>query len=255
MIEFLTKGRRNTKNSALLIDHYLPEYDVTEVRHTVVEADVETTYESMLTTNLMNLGPIVRALSQLRDAPRRLTEWVRGTTSERPPEQLRIVDVPQTSEWIQLDEAPGKEFVFGAIGKFWQPKIEWRQIDAADFAAFNEPGYAKLAIRLSTRPIDKNQTLLTYEARTATTDEYASQNFRRYWRLIGPFAGYLMSRALDQMTINAETQASQGIQASGMTVKNSESSEQTRPLKRLMVIATLVVAGVYYLLIKRGANE
>jgi len=109
---------------------------------------------------------------------------------------MRFIDVPETDEWTLLDETYGEEFVFGAIGKFWRPAIEWRQVESDEFSAFDESGYAKLAIGLSVRPYGEDRTLLSYEARTATTDDPARRNFRRYWRVIGPFAGYLMSRAL-----------------------------------------------------------
>jgi hypothetical protein len=45
---------------------------------------------------------------------------------------------------------------------------------------------------------------ITYEARTATTDESSRRRFRRYWTLIGPFAGYLMGTVLDTVTADLE---------------------------------------------------
>ncbi|WP_232819739.1 hypothetical protein [Haloprofundus halophilus] len=190
----------------MLIDRYLPEYDVTAVRHTVVNADPETTYEAMLAADLMDLGPTVRALGQLRDVPRLLLERNGAAPEQPPPKQLRFADVPETAEWTLLDEAPGEEFVFGAVGKFWRPEIEWLQVDAEEFAEFDEPGNAKLAISLSVRPYGERRTLLSYEARTVTTSERARRNFRLYWRVIGPFAGYLMSQALERIEADAEAQ-------------------------------------------------
>jgi len=51
-------------DSSMLIDRQLPEYDVTTIRHVVVDADPETTYEAMLTADLLDTGPIVRALAR-----------------------------------------------------------------------------------------------------------------------------------------------------------------------------------------------
>lgn len=194
-------------DSAMLIDQYLPEYDVTTSRHVVVDADPNTTYDAMLTADLMKLGPIVRTLGQLRDVPQILSHRIRGTPRTPSPERMRFVDIADTTEWTYLDEVPGAEFVFGAVGKFWQPEIEWRQIESEAFSEFHEPGYAKLAISLSVRPYGEQRTLLSYEARTATTDDLAHRNFRRYWRIIGPFAGYLMSRALERIETDAEARS------------------------------------------------
>lgn len=193
--------------ASLLIDRYLPEYDVTTVRHRVVEADPETTYDAMLEADLTEMGPLVRALGWLRVAPTALLERVRGTRSEPTLETLTFADVADVEGWIRLAESPGRELVLGAVGRFWRPAIEWREVDPDAFADFDEPRYAKLALSLSVRPHGEGHTLVSYEARTATTDADAERRFRRYWRLIGPFAGYVMSRALSRIAADAEVRA------------------------------------------------
>lgn len=245
-------------DSSMLIDRHIPEYDVTTIRHVVVDADLETTYDAMLTTDILDTGPIVRTLGRLRDTPMAVSRWIRGTPGTRPPEQLRFADVPETDEWTLLDEAPGEEFVFGAVGTFWRPTIGWRQVEPAAFAAFDEPGYAKLAISLSVRPYGEERTLLPYEARTATTDDLAARNFRRYWRLIGPFAGYLMSRALERIAADAEARASG---ESGESSAESERRDRVNANGRLVVVtAGLLLAGAYHVAIRPwhrrwGASE
>ncbi|WP_225741356.1 SRPBCC family protein [Halorussus halophilus] len=241
----------------MLLDQYLPEYDETVVRHTVVEADQETTYDAMLTTDLLDLGPVVRSLGQLRDLPRVVSDRLHGTESSRDPEQMRIADVPETSEWVRLDEQPGAEYVFGAIGKFWQPAIEWRRVAPSEFREFTEPGYAKLAIGLSVRPFGEGRTLLSYEARTATTDDRAQESFQRYWRVVGPFAGYLMSRALDQMATNAESRArlsekTDRREASEGVPKTDSTCSRSRGLG---LLAGFALAGVYHFVVRPWHNR
>lgn len=77
-------------------------------------------------------------------------------------------------------------------------------VDAAEFATFDRPGYANLAIGVSVRPYGTDRTLVTCEARTATTDEASRRRFRRYWTLVGPFAGYLMGRVLETARTEVE---------------------------------------------------
>ncbi|WP_265108982.1 hypothetical protein [Halosolutus halophilus] len=200
-------SRLDAADSALLIDRHLPEYDVTQHRHAVVVADPETTYRATVEADMMDTGPVVRALSRLRDLPARLGHRIRGTQPAQFPEELTIDRLGESDEWFLIDERPGAELVFGSVGTFWRPSIEWREVDPDAFAAFDEPGYAKLAVSLSVRPYGARRTLLTYEARTATTDDESRRRFRRYWRLIGPFAGYLMQRALERMRTDAEERA------------------------------------------------
>ncbi|ADB63084.1 hypothetical protein Htur_4265 (plasmid) [Haloterrigena turkmenica DSM 5511] len=235
-------------DSSMLIDRYLAEYDVTTIRHAVVDADPETTYEAMLTTDLLDTGPIVRALGALRAAPMAIARRIRGDSGAPPPERMRFVNVPETDEWTLLDEAHGEEFVFGAVGTFWKPEIEWRRIDSAEFSGFDEPGYAKLAIGLSVRPYGEGRTLLSYEARTATTDDSARRNFRRYWRVIGPFAGYLMSRALERIEADAETRASgESTESSPEGEKRGRGNETGR---RVLATAAVLFAGAYHVAIR-----
>lgn len=96
--------------------------------------------------------------------------------------------------------APGggspPELVFGAIGKVWQPDIEWKPVPAADFANFAEPGFAKIAAGFSIRNYGESRSLLSYEARTAGTDEESRRRFRRYWWLARRFVGVVMRAAL-----------------------------------------------------------
>lgn len=108
---------------------------------------------------------------------------------------------------VELGERPGEEVVYGMVGKFWKPTIEWADVDAGEFRDFDEPGYAKLVTSFSVRPYGAARTLLSYETRIVTTDEAARRRFRRYWTVIGSFAGFLMYRALARIRIDAEMMA------------------------------------------------
>ena len=70
------------------------------------------------------------------------------------------------------------------------------QIDAAGFAAFARPGYAKIAANFSFRPYGESRTLVSYEARTRATDAAARRAFWRYWRIASPFVGRVMRAQL-----------------------------------------------------------
>lgn len=190
----------------LLLDRYLPTYDATQRRHAVVDADAETTYEAILTADLMRSGRLVAALGGLRVLPARIGARLRGVEKPPAPESMTFADVAET-DWVRLAERPGEELVLGAVGALWKPVIEWREIDPDEFERFEEPGYAKLAIGLSVRSYGEDRSLLTYEARTRATDPDSRRRFLRYWRLIGPFAGYVMGKGLDRIGADAEAEA------------------------------------------------
>jgi len=191
-------------NRELLIDRHLPTYDVTQLRHAVVDATPEEAYDAVRDVNLTRIGVAPRLLGELRYLPARILAGVRGTEPPETPESVTFDELTAESGYVVLAEAPGEEFVLGAVGKFWKPAIEWAAVDAGAFESYDRPGYAKLAIGVSVRPYGTGRTLVTYEARTATTDESSRRRFRRYWTLIGPFAGYLMGTVLDTVEADLE---------------------------------------------------
>lgn len=106
-----------------------------------------------------------------------------------------------------LAEQPGREFVVGAIGRFWRKDYGGRAFEPDDFVSFDEAGYAKLAVGFSVTPIDEHRCRLRYEARTATTDAVARRRFRSYWRVIRPGVAMIMRRALALIRKEAELRA------------------------------------------------
>jgi hypothetical protein len=186
----------------MLIDRLQPHFDATIVRHAVAEAPAERAYAAALGTDLLALAhddPVFRVLFALRGLPDRVVTVLGGGPPTPPPDAMRLRDLPATGEWVRLGEDPGREIVFGAIGRFWGAQIRWETIDAPDFAAFEQPGYGKIAAAVSVRPYGEERALLSYEARTAVTDPASRAAFLRYWRALSPFIGVLLQRTLTAM--------------------------------------------------------
>jgi hypothetical protein len=191
----------------VLIDELLPNYDVTRVEHLTVAADPERAYEAMLEADLMRAyeGSLtMRILFAAREAPAAVARRLRGMPAPTQPEALRLADLPQRGEWVKLGEEPGSELAFGAVGRFWGREISWREIEAAQFAGFAEPGYGKIAASLSVAPFGAGRSVLSYEARTAATDEAARAGIRRYWRLVSPGVGIVLRGTLAYLRTLAE---------------------------------------------------
>ena len=84
--------------------------------------------------------------------------------------------------------------------------IQYADVDADQFTAFREPGWAKTVYSLSVTRIDGEHTLLRAVMRTAATDEQARRWFRRYWTLgVGSGAHVLVHGLLEVIREDAET--------------------------------------------------
>lgn len=72
------------------------------------------------------------------------------------------------------------------VGKPWSPRSGRRKTE--DFAGFDEPGYAKMAMDLRALPEGDGSRLET-ETRIFLTDGAARRRFAAYWLVIRPFSG------------------------------------------------------------------
>jgi hypothetical protein len=184
-----------TEREELLIDRLMPRCDATVLRHEVVDAPPDVVWRALRELDLAEIGaraPLARALMALRGLPEAVVRRVRGLPAPPPPERLPLVE-PERIGWIMLGERPGRELVVGAVGHFWTPSIRWREdVRPEEFAAFDEPGHAAIAWGFTLRPYGAGRTLLTTECRTHATDPAARRGFLRYWRLVGPFAAYII---------------------------------------------------------------
>jgi hypothetical protein len=194
----------------MLIDRYLPEFDVTLIEHTVVDADITTTWRALVEVDLLDVhSPVLNAAFYVRGLPAKVAAW-RGHT--RPLDELSELRLPGIDEhglegWLSLGHATQHEIAFGAVGRFWKPNIEWYDVTAMtpeEFADFDEPGWGRIAANFSVRPYGENRTLLSYEVRTATSDNESARRFGRYWRVIRPIVGHVLRAALTTVRHNAE---------------------------------------------------
>ncbi len=189
----------------MLVHDLLPIYDVSDSVAAVVHADLEATWNALMTVDLIDVGrrrPLVAALGALRALPAVVSDLLHGEWPAEMPKQMRLRDAatvaPEKGGWILLGERPQDEIALGMVGKFWRPVIEFAAVTPAAFQQFAEPGFAKTIYSLSVRPIDAHHTLLTGTMRTATTDEQARRWFRRYWTLgVGSGAHLLVQGVID----------------------------------------------------------
>ena len=176
----------------MIIDRHLPEYQANVVERLVVCAGPEATLEAARGLDFMTVRtPLVDAAMWARALPDKL----RGR--QAPPRQrLRLADGDTLPGWLMLGTSKS-EIAFGAVGKFWKSSIEWRDVDPGEFAGFDEPGWGKIAANFAVQPYGDGRSLLTYECRTATTDEASSRRFGPYWACVRPFVTHIMRATVE----------------------------------------------------------
>jgi hypothetical protein len=189
----------------LLIDQFLPRYDLAIVHAEVLRAAPDVSYRAARSVDLLR-APIIRALLELRTVPQRLTDRLSGRRAGTDPTSslptFRLDDMVRPPiNWRLLGEQPGVELVLGQIGRPWQPTEmgSGPEVAPREFAAFAGPGFAKIALSLRVQPYGTSGTILTLETRVALTDAASLRRFRRYWRLIGPFSHLVRWLALRQL--------------------------------------------------------
>lgn len=190
----------------LLLDQQLPQFEARAISTVVVDAGTGETYRAVRALDPDQVGqtvPFMRMMVAARGLPARIGARPREAAA---PEALSAEQYRQA--FLPLDEEPGVELVMGMIGKFMSfTQMEFRRFDAGEFAGFSEPGYGKVAFNFLVLPYGTARSLLCTETRTATTDPVSARRFRRYWAVIGPFAGYIMRHWLTLAKQNAEHSA------------------------------------------------
>ena len=173
-----------------LVDELLPVFDVSDELAVVVEAGTEKTWAALTSADLIEVGrrrPLVGTLGALRALPEIVAHLLHGETPPAAPARLTLRDTTKLPSdgggWILLGECPGQELALGLVGKFWRPLIQHADVEADEFTAFAEPGWAKTVYALGVTALDDDRTLLRAVMRTAATDERARRWFRRYWTL------------------------------------------------------------------------
>ena len=123
----------------MLIESAVPAFDAMIAEHVVVAADPAITFQAAKALDLLTVRtPLLTAAMWIRDLPARLLG-----KSVPPPPRLVMGEKVDLPGWLPLGEQPNREIAFGAVGKFWRPVIEWRDVAPADFAGFAKRGWGR----------------------------------------------------------------------------------------------------------------
>jgi hypothetical protein len=163
----------------VLIDEFMPTYDVRERHEIDVHAPVEKVYAAINSCDLSRSG-VIRLLFLLRGMPRSAVTL----------EGLRRIN------FSLLGEIPNQEILLGLVGRFWTLCGDLQRVDADGFRRFDKGGYARATWNFSLAQRADSTTRVVTETRVQCTDEASRRRFLFYWRLIGPFSALTRRRML-----------------------------------------------------------
>ena len=168
-----------TESTDVLLDSFIPVYEVARRQHVRVVAPAQTTFSAACDIDLQQ-SAIFRAIVRAR-------ALVLGSVPEKEkPRQLGLVEQAKAWGWGELAEDPGREIVFGAVTQPWAGNPVFRALPLGEFAKFQEPGFVKIVWMLRVDRIDGGKSLVSTETRVATADPVSRAKFRRYWSWASP---------------------------------------------------------------------
>ncbi len=107
-----------SETDPMVLDLYLPQYDVTETHAVIVDADTDLTWQSIRRSDLSR-SAVIRVLLEVRSFPNRMQRFLKGQPAEaaRPP--LTLDDMGRAG-FVLLGERPGQEIAFGTVVQPWK---------------------------------------------------------------------------------------------------------------------------------------
>jgi hypothetical protein len=178
---------RASPDRPTLLDQLMPAFEHNEVHDLWLDASPPEVCRALADLTGREIR-LLLPLMALRKLPALLAG--RATRGDR---DLPVLEGLERAGFIRLAEEPGREIVFGVVGRFWKlignaPLDTVR--DREGFTSFEEPGYAKAAMNFLAHAEGRGTRLIT-ETRITTTDDVAARKFRRYWRVVRPGSGLI----------------------------------------------------------------
>jgi hypothetical protein len=208
--------REYAREIPMLIDEFLPQWEVRERHRIRVQAAPEQVYRALRTADL-GRHPVVRGLLLLRALPAAILARS-GLRSLRDAAARPLTLAAFEAQGFRvLAESPPRELLIGVEGAFWRPGGDLRAVDPS---AFREPvhaGTARAAWNFHVVPDGAGSCLLHTETRVLTGDATARRRFRRYWLITRPGSGLIRQLMLRAIRAEAERSDAIGTGAGGRT--------------------------------------
>jgi hypothetical protein len=188
----------------MLIDDFLPAYDVVERHEIRVRAPAATVYAALRHADLAG-SPIVRLLFALRLLPILLVAPVRTLRQSRFRRRKAITLSDFEARGFRvLAQDPPHELLIGLSGAFWTVTGGLRPVNSESFRGPQPAGTARAAWNFRVIDEDAANCRLTTETRVQCADARSRRRFRCYWLMVRPFSGLVRRLMLDSIRRHAE---------------------------------------------------
>jgi hypothetical protein len=167
------------------LEAFIPDPEVEEEHQTRVAAPASVALRASKALEIQR-SPLVHLIFTLRGLPAR----IRGGGAQW--QSAGLVEEALGIGWGVLADQPDELFIAGAVTRPWEAEVTFHALAPDEFAAFDEPGCAKIVWSLETQPLSEQESILRTRTRVKTTDPFARRRFRRYWALLSP--GILLIR-------------------------------------------------------------
>lgn len=190
----------------MLIDDYLPTFDVTERHRIRIRASMLTTYSAIKTSDLAE-STISRFLLFVRAVPGALVHGVKGlrALAARHHEPVTLSSFEKGGFRILAERSP-EEIVIGLEGRFWTPSGALCTPGAEAFLNRTaQPGTARAVWNFSVRDLGGGVTELATETRVLCADHSTRIRFLPYWAVIRLGSGLIRRMMLVAIRRTAES--------------------------------------------------
>lgn len=191
----------------MLIDEYLPRYDVVERHSITVRATPARTFAAITTTDFAGVF-VVRFLFWLRRLPQSLLRGRGGSRALPTPNTVPLtIGTIERHGFRLLAQRVPEELVIGVEGQFWVLSGGRCTPSAEAFSVVAPaPGMARAIWNFHVQPLDGERCKLTTETRVLCADAAARRPFLLYWALIRPGSGLIRHSMLRAIKRSAEHQ-------------------------------------------------
>jgi hypothetical protein len=185
----------------VLLDRFMPNYEVVERYQAWVAAPAEVTFSAACDMNLQD-SAVIRGIFKAR-------ELLLGSKPDDKTLPRGLLAQTQALGWGVLAEVPGREIVMGAVTQAWLADVVFRALPPNEFTAFSDPGYVKIAWTLRADAIGPAESVFRTQTRAITTDPTARAKFRWYWSKASPGIWLIRRLMLGPLKREAERRARQ----------------------------------------------
>lgn len=195
------------------LDNFLPQYDIHELHSVTVSAPAAAAYSAARNLKISEMPALIFLMMALRDLP----AWLLGKRSPEKPGlgTENMLDMMLSSNFTLLEEAPGREIVFGMIGEFWRLAPSARKIAGPqDFLACDAAGCVKVAANFLVQE-QGGKSVVSTETRIWAQDAAGRRKFRWYWMVIALGSGLIRILWLRAIRRKAEKRQSLPLEGGG----------------------------------------